>query len=104
MAPGPPRRAGRCDLAPHPPFGGATGPGICNTAHMRALAVVLAGSLVASGCAVNSYKIPPDELARLARVPPEARGAHVRVVQEIVASDVPGWPPGSARTPGVRAP
>lgn len=59
---------------------------------MRALAVVLAGSLI-SGCAVNSYKIPPSELARLVATPPEARGAHVRVVQEIIASDAPAAPP-----------
>lgn len=70
---------------------------------MRALAVVLAGSLIA-GCAVNSYKIPPAELARLARVPPEARGEHVRVVQEIVASDVPAAPPVTRETQVVIAP
>lgn len=70
---------------------------------MRALAVVLAGSLIA-GCAVNSYKIPPAELARLARVPPEARGEHVRVVQEIIASDVPAAPPVTHETPIVIAP
>jgi hypothetical protein len=71
---------------------------------MRVLAVVLAGSLIASGCAVNSYKIPPDELARLARVPPEARGEHVRVVQEIVASEVPAAPPVTRETEVVIAP
>lgn len=71
---------------------------------MRALVVVLAGSLIASGCAVNSYKIPPDELARLARVPPEARGEHVRVVQEIVASEVPGAPPVTRETQVLIAP
>jgi hypothetical protein len=70
---------------------------------MRALAVVLAGSLIA-GCAVNSYKIPKAELARLARVPPEARGEHVRVVQEIIASDVPAAPPVTHETPIVIAP
>jgi hypothetical protein len=59
---------------------------------MRALAVVLAGSLV-SGCAVNSYRIPNSELARLAHVQPQARGEHVRVVQEVIASDVPAAPP-----------
>ena len=71
---------------------------------MRALAVVLASSLIASGCAVNSYKIPPDELARLARVPPEARGEHVRVVQEILASEVPAAPPVTRETEVVIAP
>ncbi|HEX3478368.1 MAG TPA: hypothetical protein VHT91_25280 [Kofleriaceae bacterium] len=71
---------------------------------MRALAVVFASSLIASGCAVNSYKIPPDELARLARVPPEARGEHVRVVQELVASEVPAAPPVTRETQVVIAP
>jgi hypothetical protein len=60
---------------------------------MRGLAVVLAGSLIAGGCTVNSYRIPPSELARLARVAPEARGQHVRVIQEVIASDVPVAPP-----------
>ena len=71
---------------------------------MRALVVVLASSLIASGCAVNSYKIPPDELARLARVPPEARGEHVRVIQELVASEVPAAPPVTRETEVVIAP
>jgi hypothetical protein len=71
---------------------------------MRALVVVLASSLIASGCAVNSYKIPPDELARLARVPPEARGQRVRVVQELVASEVPAAPPVTRETEVVIAP
>ncbi|HEX3764674.1 MAG TPA: hypothetical protein VHW23_38530 [Kofleriaceae bacterium] len=71
---------------------------------MRALAVVLAGSVIASGCAVNSYKIPPNELARLARTPPEARGEHVRVVQEIVQSEVPAAPPVTRETAVVIAP
>jgi hypothetical protein len=65
---------------------------------MRALAVVLAGSLVAAGCSVNSYKIPTSELSRLAQVPPEARGQRVRVIQEIVESDVPAAPPVSGET------
>jgi hypothetical protein len=71
---------------------------------MRALAVVLAGSLIASGCAVNSYRIPTSELARLAHEPPEARGQRVRVIQEIVASDVPAAPPVSGETEVVIAP
>jgi hypothetical protein len=69
---------------------------ICNTAGMRALAVVLASSLV--GCAVNSYRIPTRELAQLAEVPPEMRGQHVRVIQDIVASDVPAAAPVSSET------
>jgi hypothetical protein len=71
---------------------------------MRALAVVLAGSLIAAGCSVNSYKIPTSELSRLAQVPPEARGQHVRVIQEIVASDVPAAPPVSGETEVVIVP
>ena len=71
---------------------------------MRALAVVLAGSLIAAGCSVNSYKIPTSELARLAQVPPEARGQHVRVIQEIVESDVPAAPPVSGETEVVIVP
>jgi len=65
---------------------------------MRGLAVVVAGSLIASGCSVNSYKIPTSELSRLAQVPPEARGQHVRVIQEVAASDVPAAPPVSGET------
>ena len=71
---------------------------------MRALAVVLASSLVASGCGVNSYRIPPAELARLTQVAPEARGERVRVIQEIVASDVPAAPPVTNETQIVFAP
>ena len=71
---------------------------------MRALVIVLAGSVFASGCAVNSYRIPTSELARLAHVPPEARGQRVRVIQEIVASDVPAAPPVSGETELVIAP
>jgi hypothetical protein len=71
---------------------------------MRALVVVLAGSLVAAGCSVNSYKIPTSELARLAQVPPEVRGQHVRVIQEVVASDVPAAPPVSGETEVVIVP
>jgi hypothetical protein len=59
---------------------------------MRAVAVVLAGSLIA-GCSVPSYRIPPAELARLAQLPPEQRGQHVRVIQEVLESDVPAVAP-----------
>ncbi len=71
---------------------------------MRGLAVVVAGSLIASGCSVNSYKIPTNELVRLAQVPPEARGQHVRVIQEVTASDVPAAPPVSGETQIVLVP
>lgn len=72
---------------------------------MRARAVVvLAGSLIATGCAVNSYRIPTSELARLAQAPPEVRGERVRVVQEIVASDVPAAAPVTRETQVVLVP
>jgi hypothetical protein len=65
---------------------------------MRGLAVGLAGSLIAAGCSVNSYKIPTSELVHLAQIAPEARGQHVRVIQEIGESDVPAAPPVSGET------
>ncbi len=65
---------------------------------MRALAGLLAGSLIAAGCGVNSYRIPTTELARIAQTPPEARGQHVRVIQDIVASDVPAADPVTGET------
>jgi hypothetical protein len=58
---------------------------------MRAVAVVLAGSLVA-GCATDTYRIPISELTRLAHTPPEQRGQRVRVVQEALESDIPSAP------------
>jgi hypothetical protein len=38
---------------------------------------------VATGCLSHEYVIPKGELGRLAAAPPETRGAHVRVVQQI---------------------
>jgi hypothetical protein len=38
---------------------------------------------VASGCLSHEYAIPKGELGRLATLPPEIRGAHVRVVQQL---------------------
>ena len=55
---------------------------------MRSLAAILAASIVASGCASTSYKIPATELQRIAATPPQARGAHVRVVEELSDADV----------------
>jgi hypothetical protein len=49
---------------------------------MRLIAVALA-ALMITGCAANSYRIPNDELARLAQTPPGERGKRVRVIQEI---------------------
>lgn len=59
---------------------------------MRSLALVLAASLLTGGCAVKSYTIPSSELARLSQAPPETRGQRVRVVQDVLASDVPEAP------------
>src|SRR5947208_96490 len=50
---------------------------------MRLLAVVLA-----AGCASNSYEIRSGELQRLAQTAPEARGARVRVVQQLGDAEV----------------
>jgi hypothetical protein len=38
---------------------------------------------VTSGCLSNEYVIPRSELQRLASLPPETRGEHVRAVQEV---------------------
>jgi hypothetical protein len=38
---------------------------------------------VTSGCLSNEYRIPNDELRRLAGLPPDARGQNVRVVQQL---------------------
>jgi hypothetical protein len=57
---------------------------------MRSLALILA---VTVGCSTTSYKIPATELQRLAQTPPEQRGQHVRVVQQLSESDLgPAYP------------
>src|SRR5207244_3427857 len=38
---------------------------------------------VAAGCISNEYVIPNEELNRLVSTPPELRGQHVHVVQEL---------------------
>jgi hypothetical protein len=38
---------------------------------------------VTTGCLSNEYRIPNDELQRLAQTPPEIRGHHVHVVQSL---------------------
>ncbi|MGE5184993.1 MAG: hypothetical protein ACM31C_23150 [Acidobacteriota bacterium] len=65
---------------------------------MRLLAVALAGSMLATGCASNSYKIRDSELARLASLPPEQRGQHVRVSQELHDADYGPPEPVTAET------
>ena len=53
-------------------------------AQMRSISLAVA----LAGCASNSYTIPRSELARLATTPPEARGQHVRVIQELREADL----------------
>ncbi|MBL0213395.1 MAG: hypothetical protein IPQ07_05905 [Myxococcales bacterium] len=55
---------------------------------MRLLSVVMAGLLVGTGCAANSYTIPHSELQRLSTLPPEQRSERVLVSQEITGSEV----------------
>jgi hypothetical protein len=48
------------------------------------IALALVGSLLmTSGCVSNEYRISRNELQRLAEMPPEVRGQHVRMVQGI---------------------
>jgi len=57
---------------------------------MRALAMFLAFTV---GCATTNYKIPAGELQRLAATPPEVRGQHVRVIQQLGDDDLgPAYP------------
>jgi hypothetical protein len=57
---------------------------------MRALAFFIA---VTVGCTTTNYKIPATELQRLAQVPPEQRGQHVRVIQQLGDDDLgPAYP------------
>ena len=65
---------------------------------MRVLAAVVASSLLVSGCAANSYRIPSQDLIQLSQTPPEVRGQRVRVIQEISATDVPGASPVTSET------
>jgi len=63
---------------------------------MRKTAVVLAAALL--GCGSNSYKIRSSELERLAMMPPEVRGQHVRVSEELHDADVGPPEPVTAET------
>jgi len=65
---------------------------------MRSLAVVLAGSLLATGCATNSYEIKAGELQRIAAMPPDSRGQHVRVAQKVSEADTEPAQPVTAET------
>ena len=46
-------------------------------------------SLVLSGCLSSTHIIPREELQRLASVPPEQRGQHVRVIQGMGGAEDP---------------
>jgi len=65
---------------------------------MRVLSVVVATAVASTGCATNSYKIPTTELQRIAQLPPETRGQHVRVQQELGDADVGPPQPVTAET------
>jgi hypothetical protein len=66
---------------------------------MRLNAVITATALFASACGSTSFRIPPAELARLATLPPEVRGDHVRVVEQLEATDSVGVNEVSSGTP-----
>jgi hypothetical protein len=61
---------------------------------LRALiAGVVALAVLGAGCAAHSYRIPREDLRRLAATAPEARGQEVRVVQEIRGTEAPAAAP-----------
>ena len=62
------------------------------------VAVVVAALMITSGCAANSYRIPHDDLQRLATAPPEVRSQRVRVIQELGGTDVPAAQPVDGET------
>src|SRR4051812_37896010 len=55
---------------------------------MRLIAGVVAATVLVTGCATNTYKIPTGELQRISMQPPEMRGERVRVQQELGEADV----------------
>ncbi len=65
---------------------------------MRALAMLVAGAVLGSGCASQSYRIPNGELQRLAAMPPEQRAQSVLVSQELSATQVDNAEPIRADT------
>jgi hypothetical protein len=76
--------------------------------HSRVRALGLRAALLAagfgaystSGCLSNEYRISRDELTRVAQLPPESRGARVRVLQQL--GEQQGTPIDPDRPPGVR--
>jgi hypothetical protein len=67
-------------------------------AAMRLIAVALAASVLTTGCASSTYKIPAYELQRLSQQPPETRTQRVRVQQELGDPDVGPAQPVTAET------
>jgi hypothetical protein len=51
--------------------------------------MLLAGSLLGTGCLSSTYRIPHAELEHLAQTAPADRGQHVRVVQNVGDQDDP---------------
>ena len=62
-----------------------------------AIAAITAAAVALGGCLANTYKIPPNELARLAATPPDQRGQQVRVIQ-VLEGNTPPPAPGPAVT------
>lgn len=60
--------------------------------------MLMAGAIVTSGCAAQSYRIPNDELQRLASMAPEQRAQRVMVSQELTATTVDNAEPVRADT------
>ncbi|NOY90177.1 MAG: hypothetical protein GXP55_03130 [Deltaproteobacteria bacterium] len=49
----------------------------------------LAVSLMLTGCLSNSYRVHPDELQRIARLPPDQHGGAIRATQGFLTSSQP---------------
>jgi len=65
----------------------------------RAVAVVLCLAVsVQAGCLQSTHRIPRGELMRLAMMPSDQRGEHVRVVQELGGEQPPAATPVTAET------
>ena len=60
--------------------------------------VAVAASVLSTGCASSTYKIPGYELQRLATQHPEARAERVRVQQELGDAEVGPAQPVTAET------
>jgi hypothetical protein len=52
-------------------------------------AVAVASAFLTAGCLTGTYKIPHDDLMRIAQTPPAERGRDVRVVQNVLGQDEP---------------